>query len=291
MSYLKYFQRNFKVNIKRGRKVIDIGPGHAPLIRADVLCDMYPLESSQRAVTSMYFPPGRFVVADFHDLPFKDKSFDFAYSRAVLEHLSDPIKACTEMSRIASAGLIVTPSRLWEIMGGAASHLWLISVKNNKLICKRKTVDDMSLNSLIPEKIRNSGKYEELFHFFYEDFFIEHYWENKIEMEIVYDEGVGIYNFVEDKKIEMTNQNLYQQILGSNGIWRKGKILMFEALRRFMGGQNIHLSSIIACPQCKKGFSEKYSSRLICERCNVEYPIMHGIPILLKEKAIVLDSN
>lgn len=291
MSYAKYIQRNFRINIKKKGKVIDVGPGHAPLIRADVLCDMYPLESSHRAVTSIYIPSGRFVVADFHDLPFKDKSFDFAYSRAVLEHLSDPIKACSEMSRIASAGLIITPSHLWEIMGGSASHLWLISIKSNKLICKRKTKNDMSLNSLIPEIIRNSRKYEELFYFFYEDFFIEHYWEDKIETEIVYDEGHDIYNFHEDKKMEITDHNLYKQFLGSNSISRKVKIVMFESLRRFMGGQNINLFSIIACPQCKKGFSEKYSSRLICEKCKVEYPIMHGIPILLKEKAIVLDIN
>lgn len=291
MGYAKYFQRNFKVNIKRGGKVIDIGPGHAPLIRADVLCDMYPVESSQRAVTSMYLPSGRFVVADFHDLPFKDKSFDFAYSRAVLEHLSDPIKACTEMSRIASAGVIITPSHLWEIMGGAADHLWLISVKNNKLLCKRKTKKDKSLNSLIPEKIRTSKKYEDLFYFFYEDFFIEYYWKENIETEIAYDGSLDIYDFTEDKKIELTRENLYQQITGSNRISRKVKIAMFEFLRRFMGGQNIDLFSILACPQCKKGFSEDDSTRLICEGCKVEYPVMHGIPILLKEKAKILDFH
>ena len=100
-----------------------------------------------------------------------------------------------------------------------------------------------------------------------------------------------ISDFHEDKKIEMTDQNLYKQILGSNSISRKVKIVMFESLRRFMGGQNIDLFSIIACPQCKKGFSENYSSRLICEKCKVEYPLIHGIPILLKEKAMVLNIN
>jgi len=164
-------------------------------------------------------------------------------------------------------------------------------MKNNKLTCKRKTKKDMSLNSLIPERIRTSRKYEELFYFFYKDFFIEHYWEDKIEAEIVYDEGHDIYNFHENEKVEVTDQNLYKQILGSNSLLRKIKVAMFESLRRLMGGQNIELFSILACPQCKKGFSKNDSSQLVCEDCKVKYPVIHGVPILLKDKAILLDVN
>jgi SAM-dependent methyltransferase len=134
MSYFKYFRSNLAMRIKRGQRVIDIGSGHAPLIRSDVLCDRFPVETTQRPIPAIYIPVGRFVVGDIQDLPFKDNAFNYAYCSAVLEHLSCPEKACSEMSRIAKAGLIRTPSCLWEIMGGSAAHLWLISVKENKLI-------------------------------------------------------------------------------------------------------------------------------------------------------------
>ena len=75
-TYIDYFKRNHRHQIARGKKVIDIGSGHAPLIRADVLCDMFPLDAAERAVSAIFMPDGRFVIGDITDLPFKDKSFD-----------------------------------------------------------------------------------------------------------------------------------------------------------------------------------------------------------------------
>ncbi|MBP8979850.1 MAG: methyltransferase domain-containing protein [Syntrophobacterales bacterium] len=106
MGYIKYLKRNLSVPIPRGLKVIDIGSGHAPLIRADVLCDRYPRETVQRPVSGIYMPSGRFVVGDINDLPFINLTFDFSYCSAVLEHLEDPAKACAELSRISRRGLI-----------------------------------------------------------------------------------------------------------------------------------------------------------------------------------------
>jgi uncharacterized protein YbaR (Trm112 family) len=290
MSYFKYLRYNLKMRIKKGKRVIDIGSGHAPLIRADVLCDRFPVETKQRPIPAVYMPVGRFVVGDIQQLPFKDKAFDYAYCSAVLEHLPCPEKACSEIARIAASGLIRTPSYLWEIMGGSAAHLWLISVKENKLIFRRKTLDDVALHSRIPDNIRNSKPYEKLFDFFYEDFFVDFYWRDSIHIDVISDSKSDIYHF-NDESGEITEEKLYRRIAGGRRLSRIFKVMVFESLRRLLGGKNIDLTDIIACPRCKKVFNEKKVNRFICRECKVEYPVIQGIPILLKEEAIQYDKQ
>jgi uncharacterized protein YbaR (Trm112 family) len=290
MSYFKYLKYNLAMRIKKGKRVIDIGSGHAPLIRADVLCDRFPVETVQRPIPAVYMPAGRFVVGDIQRLPFKDKAFDYAYCCAVLEHLPCPEKACSEISRIATAGLIRTPSYLWEIMGGSAAHLWLISVKENKLIFRRKTLDDAALHSRIPDKIRNSMPYEKLFDSFYEDFFVDFSWRDSIPIDVTFDNTSDIYHF-DDESGEITEEKLYRRIAGGRRLSRMFKVMVFESLRRLLGGKNIDLKKVIACPMCKEVFNEKKVNRLICRKCRVEYPVIQGIPILLKEEAVQYDEQ
>ena len=100
-NYFNYLYCNIKFRVNRRQKVIDIGSGHSPLIRADILCDYIPFfDTSQRPVAGIYTPPNRFVVGNVLELPFGTKKFDFAYSRALLEHVPDPKKACEEISSV-----------------------------------------------------------------------------------------------------------------------------------------------------------------------------------------------
>ena len=46
----------------------------------------------------------QFQVADIHDLPFDDDSFDIVFSSAVLEHLPDPVSALRELRRVTRTG-------------------------------------------------------------------------------------------------------------------------------------------------------------------------------------------
>lgn len=47
-------------------------------------------------------------VADIHDLPFNDKSFDLVLCSETIEHVSDPKRALYELKRVAGRYLIVT---------------------------------------------------------------------------------------------------------------------------------------------------------------------------------------
>ena len=69
------------------------------------------------------------------------------------------------------------------------------------------------------------------------------------------------------------------------------KVMMFESLRRLLGGKNIGLKDIIACPMCKEVLNERKVNRLLCRKCRVEYPVIQGIPILLKEEAVQYDEQ
>jgi uncharacterized protein YbaR (Trm112 family) len=278
-NYLVYLRRNLSVRIGRGQRVIDIGSGHAPLIRADVLCDFLPQETEHRPVSTVYSPPNRFVVGDIHKLPFTTGSFDFAYSRALLEHVRDPEMACNELARIAKRGLLELPSRLWEIMGGSKSHLWLIRKRGGALVFQRKTELHGELNSRIPEEIRNSRKYEELFRRFQSHFFIRHYWEGKIHIEV----ESGNVDSTALSETPATNFTKYfrNKFNRPRGLVRNLKVAIFEAFRKAMGGRNINLLSVLACPLCKNKFSKESGGSLKCLNCESEYPIIDGIPFLI----------
>lgn len=89
-------------------KVLEIGPGLAPFPRANVSVDLKDFGK---------VPTDR---ADLNDtpLPYGDKEFDFVYARHVLEDMYNPFFLCREMSRVAKAGYIETPSPMAEFCRG-----------------------------------------------------------------------------------------------------------------------------------------------------------------------------
>jgi hypothetical protein len=92
-------------------KVLDIGPGTAPFSRADMFVDWTKPDT---------IPDHKFRACDIHRdrLPFDDKTFDFVYCRHVLEDLYNPFLIVAEMSRVAKAVYIETPSPLAEVCRG-----------------------------------------------------------------------------------------------------------------------------------------------------------------------------
>lgn len=91
-------------------KVLEIGPGYVPFPRADAFVDFVDRTIAQGPVHKVDVADGV--------LPFPDKSFDFIYCRHVLEDLYDPFHLCAEMSRVAKAGYIETPSPIAELCRG-----------------------------------------------------------------------------------------------------------------------------------------------------------------------------
>jgi hypothetical protein len=97
-----------------GARVLEIGPGSVPFPQAT---DFVDWKSGDRVTA---------CDLNREPLPYPDKSFDFVYCRHVLEDLYDPFRVCDEMSRVARAGFIETPSPLAEFCKGVdgSSPAW-----------------------------------------------------------------------------------------------------------------------------------------------------------------------
>lgn len=94
-----------------GARVLEIGPGSVPFARADAFVDFVDVPG---------IPVDKLTKCDVANerLPFEDKSFDFVVCRHMLEDMFNPFPVCAEMSRIAHAGYIETPSPLAEMGRG-----------------------------------------------------------------------------------------------------------------------------------------------------------------------------
>jgi SAM-dependent methyltransferase len=121
-----YQEKLFPFSIPAGARVLDIGSGPVPFHRATVLCERFlgPTGHRRGDVRTGGLP---MVVADIHQLPFRDQAFDFVYCAHVLEHVVDPVLACREMMRIGRRGYLETPNFMKDTLFCQAElveHRW-----------------------------------------------------------------------------------------------------------------------------------------------------------------------
>lgn len=99
--------------------VVEIGPGHIPFELATEFVDWQAWPNLAGKTTHC-------LDINQDPLPYEDKSVDFIYCRHTLEDLYNPFWLCREMSRVAKAGYIETPSPTAECCRGvdAGSPHW-----------------------------------------------------------------------------------------------------------------------------------------------------------------------
>lgn len=121
--------------------VLDVGGWASPLPRADWVIDLMPYETrglygNAPVAAGERFSAETWVERDICDRetwPFADNQFEFAICSHTLEDVRDPVWVCAELSRVAKAGYVETPSRLeeqsWGVTGpfvGWSHHHWLV---------------------------------------------------------------------------------------------------------------------------------------------------------------------
>lgn len=95
--------------------VLEIGSGHYPNPRSDVLVDKFIANTEERA--SKVRRDGRPLInAEGERLPFKDRSFDYVICNHVLEHSAEPGLFLEEIQRVGKKGFIEAPSPVWELI-------------------------------------------------------------------------------------------------------------------------------------------------------------------------------
>jgi hypothetical protein len=131
-------------------RVLDVGAWACPFNRAQWVLDAedYATRGFYRTFggppfqgpDSEWFTEETWVRRDIcrHEpWPFADRFFDFAICSHTLEDIRDPLWVCGELQRVAKAGYIEVPSRLWETcrgherpwMAGLSHHRWLIELR------------------------------------------------------------------------------------------------------------------------------------------------------------------
>jgi SAM-dependent methyltransferase len=133
------------------KRVLDVGGARELSRYATHVIDLLPYKAA-RAVWGRYFverpiPPENWIGQDICDdrpFPFCDKFFDFAICSHILEDVRDPIRVCTELSRVSKARYVETPSPLIELTRGMEPggkswigyyhHRWLVAVEDGELV-------------------------------------------------------------------------------------------------------------------------------------------------------------
>jgi hypothetical protein len=135
-----------KVAYDTGWLVLDIGSGHNPHPRADVLVDSFLSDDAERSGRAAVLPAGKhFVVADACAMPFRDKTFDFSICSHVAEHVEDVDGFCSELNRVARGGYLETPSKLAEVLRHAPNHRWYVSINRRGALFFSPTPDGYPL--------------------------------------------------------------------------------------------------------------------------------------------------
>lgn len=148
---LGFFEAGFsatRIAIRKHWRVLDIGSGHNPHSRADILLDKDLLDNRERSGKPAVRDARPLVVADAQNLPFKNHSFDYVIASHIAEHTSDPIAFCREIQRVAPRGYVECPGPLGERLLGEPFHLWIVKKKENTLLFKKKAHESKLLQNL-----------------------------------------------------------------------------------------------------------------------------------------------
>ena len=271
------------MNIRADDFILEIGSGHNPKARSDVLCDKFITDDEQRGGTIVADRP--IVEADGQFLPFADRAFDYVICSHVLEHVEDPAQLIAELERVARRGYIETPSEIGERIYGWHYHNWVVNLVDGCLMLRRN--ERNSQFGQLFHRMAAIDKHWKRFHLTHHNLFLVQYeWEDEINYKILPDRELAL-----DLECSDTLERLIVSDSNSSG---QSEWLLFlkSAVPRSIVSQiksllvrskqcrTKTLQEILVCPQCKGEIAWE-EQRLHCKACERHYPIINGIPRLL----------
>ena len=159
-------------------RVLDIGGGANPFSRADVVVDAFPDNSVHRAWRAIPTDK-RYCIARGERLPFKDKSFDFIYSRHALEHVDDPLACMQEIMRVGKRGFFEVPNSRYDQFMGGPTHSWAIDLVDGAILYRRRPYVESPLKYALYKIWQEDRDFRFRMEIFFRNlFFIQFYWED-----------------------------------------------------------------------------------------------------------------
>ena len=267
------------MNLQPTDFILEIGSGHNPKIRSDVLCDKFIDDDTQRGGKIVADRP--VVEADGQYLPFADASFDYVICSHVLEHVENPELLFSELMRVASRGYIETPSEIAEWLYGWEYHNWVINLIGGQLIIQKNLAKNPfgQLFHTLAARDRNFAK----FHIAHHDIFLVKYeWAGKIDYKILPPDTSPLDLDSPETIDTMLNRvncvPLWQRWLRvARGSIPKRVVFRtktFLAKRRKTPKKT--LQEIVVCPVCK-GTVAWETHQICCGHCDINYPIVQRI--------------
>lgn len=202
------------LSIKKNAHVLDVGGGHAPHPRANVVVDKYDEDNNyHRSGNIKVFKNQQFLCADGGDLPFKDHEFDYSLCCHVLEHVDDPVKFVKEIARVSKRGYLETPSLIGEYLIPKESHRWVIQEVDDKLVMYEKDVIGFKTSNdfgdvFLQYMFKNSLGYRLMIR--NHSFIITNNYEWKDEIEILVNPQESYYR---DIFTQPWNEEAYQKLI------------------------------------------------------------------------------
>ncbi|MCL5104334.1 MAG: class I SAM-dependent methyltransferase [Armatimonadetes bacterium] len=126
------------VKATRNDFVLDVGSGGHPHSTADVLVERFLDDSPGHRSHAPVVADRPLICADIHNLPFRDKAFDYVICNHVVEHVDDPGAALAEICRVGKRGFLGLPTEFYEFICPSPTHQWVFARKGDTILFKRK---------------------------------------------------------------------------------------------------------------------------------------------------------
>jgi SAM-dependent methyltransferase len=265
-----------RLDISPDALVLEVGSGHRPHPRADILTDKYldDVQRGGRLVTDR-----QFVRADAQQLPFKPGAFDYVLCRHVLEHTEEPDNFFREVSRVGSAGYIETPSVIWEHLHPTRTyHRWFVLEIDGELVLMRKPLTHTrSIFGPIFEMLNTHSPEYRLFIRRYAGlFYVRHQWRGEVQYRVDPPDAEQRAWFWEpwdaDKVAQfVTPRNSVRQAIdllsGAFGSVVGGLRRRLDQPRYTSRRRPVNLAELMQCPICAHETIEVGDGHATCPAC------------------------
>lgn len=153
-------------SIKKGDRVLEIGPGATPFRRSDVFLERtYTSKEEYIAQTGHVGElqtDKKIVFYQGDTFPFQDNEFDYVICSHVLEHVDNPDLFLKEMQRVAKRGYLEFPTLYYDFLYNFPEHTMLLNYKNDTIYW-------------MPKSVSGFNQYKNVQSFFYRTCELEYY--------------------------------------------------------------------------------------------------------------------
>lgn len=129
------------LGIARSDFVVEVGGGHQPFHRANLILDKYPFDNLHRVEGLAHAAP--VLIADAVRMPIPDKGCEVLFASHVIEHLDEPDRFLAEIRRCSRRAYIEFPSANREIMFAWGFHEWLVIPRGSHLTFYRNDIPQL----------------------------------------------------------------------------------------------------------------------------------------------------